>query len=256
MELNYKFYPNSGSKEDIYIILHGLFGSSKNWVTISKFLSSYGDVYSLDLRNHGDSPHAEEHSIAVMAKDLDEFIQKLNLKNVILFGHSMGGLVSMYYDFLHPATLKKLIIQDIAPRSYPFAYSKEIEAMKLPLSGLTNRSEIDSKLATVLSNDFIRQFLLMSLERNEDGSYHWKLNVDGLDRSRRLFEDNFTDMRLSRTDVLFLLGANSEYITKEDVELIARMYPNAKIKNIVGGGHYIHFTHQKEFLEVLAAELN
>ncbi|MCW7466975.1 alpha/beta fold hydrolase [Leptospira levettii] len=256
MKLNYKVYPFQNSdptKKSIgdIVILHGLFGSSKNWVTVAKFLSEFGQVYAVDQRNHGDSPHSDEHSIPLMANDLETFLHDLKIQNPILLGHSMGGLVAMYFDLMHPGALSRLIIQDISPRSYPFAYDNEIMSMSFPLSGFNSRTEIDAEMAKYVKDTFIRQFLQMSLERKEDGSYHWKLNVDGINHARRVFDDVFSFDKISQTRTLFLLGGNSEYIRESDLSIMDRFFQNNVKVKIEGGGHYIHFTHQKVFLEEL-----
>ncbi|TGL10189.1 alpha/beta fold hydrolase [Leptospira meyeri] len=261
MKLSYKLYPFQPSSEnqksvgDI-VILHGLFGSSKNWVTVAKYLSGFGSVYTVDARNHGESPHSNEHSIRLMSEDLDEFIKDHNIQNPILLGHSMGGLVAMYFDFTHPGFLKELIIQDIAPRSYPFAYDKEIQSMSFPLDLFKSRTEIDTEMAKYLPDTFIRQFLQMSLERMDSGEYRWKLNVQGLNEARRLFEDTFSDTQTSKTKALFLIGGISEYIDPKDLLVIESKFSNLQVKTILTGGHYIHFTHQKEYLEILGEEFS
>ncbi|MCW7468203.1 alpha/beta fold hydrolase [Leptospira kanakyensis] len=261
MKLSYKLYPfqqaTEGKKSvgDI-IILHGLFGSSKNWVTVAKTLSAFGSVYTLDQRNHGDSPHSDEHSIPLMADDLEEFLTDHKIQNPILLGHSMGGLVAMHFDFTHPGVLKELIIQDIAPRSYPFAYENEIQSMSFPLQGFSSRTDIDAEMTKYLPDTFIRQFLQMSLDRMDSGEYRWKLNVAGLNHARRVFESIFSESVSSVTKTLFLIGGKSEYITKDDLVLIEKKFPNLLMKIIPDGGHYIHFTHQKEYLQILGEEFS
>ncbi|MBM9545618.1 alpha/beta fold hydrolase [Leptospira sp. 201903074] len=261
MKLSFKYYPflkgseNQKSVGDI-IILHGLFGSSKNWVTVAKFLSAYGSVYTLDQRNHGDSPHSEDHSIKLMSEDLEEFLLDHQIQNPILLGHSMGGLVAMYFDFTHPGVLKELIIQDIAPRSYPFVYENEIASMSFPLVGFSSRTDIDLEMAKYLPDTFIRQFLQMSLERLDTGEYRWKLNVAGLNAARRVFDHPYPNQISSDTKTLFIIGGSSEYITDADQSLIRETFSHLTMVNIPGGGHYIHFTHQKEYLEILSKELS
>ncbi len=262
MKLKFKFNPiletegkNSREAQNL-IILHGLFGSSKNWVSISKLLSKSFNVYSLDLRNHGDSPHSEEHSISAMSEDLHEFITTSNLKNVTLLGHSMGGLVSMYYDLTHPGILKSLLIQDIAPKSYPFIYENEVNSMLVDVSSARSRAEVDELMKPFVPNDFIRMFLQMNLERDQNGKYFWKLNVKGIAKARKLFEDLFSDLLPSNTPSLFILGANSEYIKNEDELIIKHFFKNVKIDFITDGGHYIHFTHTEEFMRIIHTFIN
>ncbi|EKJ88433.1 pimeloyl-ACP methyl ester carboxylesterase [Leptospira meyeri] len=256
MKLSYKLYPFQASSENQksvgnIVILHGLFGSSKNWVTVAKFLSNFGSVYTVDQRNHGDSPHADEHSIRLMSEDMEEFLLDHQIKNPILLGHSMGGLVAMYFDFMHPGFLDALIVQDIAPRSYPFAYDQEIQSMSFPLQGFTSRTQIDMEMAKFLPDTFIRQFLQMSLERLDSGEYRWKLNVSGLNAARRIFDHPFPEKISSDTNAFFILGAASTYITDSDKILIQETFSHLTMKSILGGGHYIHYTHQAEYLEIL-----
>lgn len=269
MKLNFKFYPfksntpidagegkvsssnNKKSNIQNIIILHGLFGSSKNWVSISKELSGICDVYSLDLRNHGDSPHSTDHSIMSMAEDLAEFITEHKLENVAILGHSMGGLVSMYFDLTHPGLLDSIIIQDISPRNYPFVYSNEIESMSKDLSDCKSRNDVDALMKDLVPDPFIRQFLQMNLERSESGKYYWKLNVKVIGEARKLFLDVFSTLPPSNSRSLFVIGKESEYITDSDYQLIRNTYPKADLAFIEGGGHYIHYTHMTEFLKIV-----
>jgi len=257
LKLAYKFYPLDKEKQSLIevsrnlLILHGLFGSSKNWVTLSKALSSEFNVYSLDLRNHGDSPHSDVHTIEAMSSDIEEFISEHNLQNLSLLGHSMGGLVAMYFDLTHPKLLESLVIQDISPRSYPFTYDNEIESMQIDLTNCNSRSEIDLLMKEKLPDTFIRQFLQMNLDRTEDGKYFWKLNVEGINHSRRMFSDSFQNLKPSETKTLFVLGGDSEYINSKDHEIILALFPLAKFQTIPGGGHYIHYTHAKEFTPMI-----
>ncbi|WP_020198580.1 alpha/beta fold hydrolase [Leptospira interrogans] len=266
------------------IVLHGLFGSSKNWLSVGDFLSQYADVYLLDLRNHGDSPHSSEHSIASMVEDIEVWVtkQKLEkpvilghssehsiasmvedievwvtkqkLEKPVILGHSMGGLVSMGFALKNPNILSLLFIEDIAPRNYPFHYESELLCLRTDVSSFKSRQEIDSALTKILPNAFIRNFLEMNLERLENnGGYRWKLNVEGVANSPRLFQDFFDKYTnypyTGRT--YFITGGVSEYFHKEDIEIARNFFPNSKFYLIPGGDHYIHFTKSFEFKKIL-----
>ena len=92
-KLNFK---QLGEGEPI-IILHGLYGSSDNWVSIARELMTDFHVYLPDLRNHGASPHLPEHNYLVMADDLLEFMNEHNLTKSTILGHSMGGTFLVKY---------------------------------------------------------------------------------------------------------------------------------------------------------------
>ena len=90
------FYRKVGNGMPI-IILHGLFGMSDNWISIAKRLAVSYEVFILDLRNHGQSPHSFEFNYEVMTEDLLEFIKTNGLVSPVIMGHSMGGKVAMQF---------------------------------------------------------------------------------------------------------------------------------------------------------------
>ena len=76
MQLNYRQYSDSGKP---LLILHGLFGSLGNWGWHSKQLAEQYAVYGVDLRNHGESPHADELDYASMADDVMQLMTSLGI---------------------------------------------------------------------------------------------------------------------------------------------------------------------------------
>ena len=103
MELNYK---KLGEEGENLIVLHGLFGSLDNWMTLGKELSEDFQVWLVDNRNHGQSPHSDEFDYPVMAEDLKEFIELHQIKDPIIIGHSMGGKVAMHFASYTPKCFK------------------------------------------------------------------------------------------------------------------------------------------------------
>ena len=106
MKLHYKKF---GEGEPLFI-LHGLFGSSDNWMTIAKQLAQSYEVILVDLRNHGESPHSDQWNYPVMAQDIYQLAQLLGYKNINLIGHSMGGKIGMTIAGNYPGLLKKRLI--------------------------------------------------------------------------------------------------------------------------------------------------
>ncbi|HHH53247.1 MAG TPA: alpha/beta fold hydrolase, partial [Bacteroidetes bacterium] len=72
MDLNFKM---AGKGEPV-IILHGVFGMLDNWQIVAKKLSEKYWVITLDLRNHGKSPHSDIFNYEVMTDDIVEFMEK------------------------------------------------------------------------------------------------------------------------------------------------------------------------------------
>ena len=101
------FYRKFGEGPPL-VILHGLYGSSDNWVSIAKKIGDSFTVYLPDQRNHGQSPHSDTHDYNSMRDDLFEMVSELRIKKFFLAGHSMGGKTAiafaakwpeMIYDF-------------------------------------------------------------------------------------------------------------------------------------------------------------
>ncbi|MEM6298732.1 MAG: alpha/beta fold hydrolase, partial [Bacteroidota bacterium] len=115
MQLHYKKLGDTGKP---LLILHGLLGSLDNWMSLGKQWSETYQVYLIDQRNHGRSPHADTHSYEAMAGDLLEFIETHNLRDVNLLGHSMGGKTVMEFVTKQADLIEKLIVVDIAPVQY------------------------------------------------------------------------------------------------------------------------------------------
>lgn len=229
------------------LILHGLFGSSKNWVSNGKVLTQYRKVYLLDLRNHGDSPHSDSHSLPEMVEDLREFVETLDEKPDLL-GHSMGGMVSSLHTLQYPELTRGLVVVDIAPRTYPVRFGAEFEALEMDVSRAGSRQEIDGRMSELLPDPFLRQFLQMNLEKTDTG-YRWKIHVDALKRGREASLEFPNSPAEARNPALFILGEQSEYVLESDSALIRSRFPNVEIVTIPGGGHYLHYFQAETFLE-------
>uniref|UniRef100_A0A1I8JSG0 sn-1-specific diacylglycerol lipase ABHD11 n=1 Tax=Macrostomum lignano TaxID=282301 RepID=A0A1I8JSG0_9PLAT len=101
------------------LVLHGLFGMARNWRSVAKALArNHSPIICADLRNHGDSPHHQDMSVAAMVGDVRQFIeQQLDATPVHLLGHSLGGKVAMRTALLHPQLVRSLIVVDASRRS-------------------------------------------------------------------------------------------------------------------------------------------
>lgn len=98
VDLSHKIHgpsPTPGG-EAIYV-LHGLLGSQRNWRSMCGKIAAHTNkpVIAVDARNHGDSPHSDDHDYISLAADVSRLISKLSTKNNVVMGHSMGGRTGM-----------------------------------------------------------------------------------------------------------------------------------------------------------------
>ena len=228
------------------LIVHGLFGSGRNWGVIARRLAETRPVIAVDMRNHGDSPRFPTQGYADMAGDLAEVIAAHGGRADVL-GHSMGGKAAMVLALTHPERVRRLIVADIAPTAYGHSQSHHIAAMRaLDLTGLRARSEADRRLAETVPDAALRAFFLQSLDLKSDPP-RWKLNLDVLEAEmpRIVGWPEIT----GRYDgpALFLSGALSDYVRPEHRATISALFPRARLARIPGAGHWLHADKPREF---------
>jgi esterase len=222
------------------VILHGLFGSSQNWVGMGRKLSSLGTVYAVDLRNHGDSPHTPSHSLADCVQDLVDWAQARGLQSLRLIGHSMGGLVAMAFAIAHAELAEGVATIDIAPRPYPPEHGKELLALKTDISACRTRADVDQLLLPIVPDTPTRQFLLTNAVRDGQG-FAWRLNVSVLEKSS-LSSDWGRVTGTFEKEALLVAGGKSSYVRAADHAVMRRFFPRARIETIAEADHWPHVT--------------
>ena len=236
------------------IILHGLFGSSDNWLSIAKVLANDYRVILPDARNHGQSPFSPEHNYTVMSEDLMELITSLNLQHPLIIGHSMGGKTLMKFLSLYPGIVGKAVIADISPRYYTKHHDHILTGLaSIPIQTLESRQLADQLLAEKIQNVSERQFLLKNLYRDENGQFHWRINLDVLTKEIENIGEGLAEPIQIETPTLFLHGGASNYLTERDQPLIASIFKNYQIQTIDGAGHWLHAEKPQEFIQDVIA---
>ncbi|KAI9469798.1 MAG: Alpha/Beta hydrolase protein [Benjaminiella poitrasii] len=246
------------------IIHHGLFGSKQNWKSLAKNLSANCncEVYVVDARNHGDSPHNEIHTYNAMAKDLIQFIGDHKIKHPILMGHSMGGKVVMNVALHQPGLLSKLIVVDIAPVYHKLSreYDHHIEAMReIQARQLTKQKEADKILQKFEPDLIVRQFLLTNLKKDRaTGVYQFRIPFDILGRSLNHMGEFSNNQQQYTGPTLFITGGASPFRKPfvNQSEIIKQQFPNSHIMTIEGAGHWVHTEKPQEFLGFVTVFIN
>lgn len=241
-----------GDGDKALIILHGLLGSSANWQSLAKRFSQHRTVYTLDMRNHGQSPWSDKMDYQAMANDVAEFIAPLKHQHISLLGHSMGGKAAMQLALNQPEVIDALIIADIAPVAYSHDYQQLIKALlAIDLDTLEKRAQADDALKASIADAGIRAFLLHNLAfKQNNKQWSWRPNLKALLASRASitgFDENESKQFDKAT--LFIHGAQSDYVSKDNHAVIARLFPQVKYNKLSKAGHWLHAEQPKAFLE-------
>jgi len=250
MILNYRKF---GSGHPL-IILHGLYGSGDNWLSIGKALSGICEVFLIDLRNHGSSPHDDLNDYEVMMDDLKMFYEQQEIQSAIILGHSMGGKVAMRFAIEYQAMVSKLIIADVSPGSYVSeGINDHVQGHKKIISAMMNvdfsltegLADVEKQLSEHLKDERLRKFLLKNLRKNDHHFYEWKINLPVLMNNLHyiaggLDPDLLKNSKINSFPVLFIRGENSDYIGERDKVLIKNIFPLANMLTLKNAGHWLH----------------
>jgi pimeloyl-ACP methyl ester carboxylesterase len=244
------YYQQIGEGQPL-VIIHGLFGSSDNWRSMARYFSRFYQVVSLDLRNHGLSPHSDYQDFAAMAEDVYELCQRLELDKVHVLGHSLGGKVAMQFASSYPELVAKLVVVDISPKQYFSEHTPLMDAMmSLDLAQFDSRSEADKALSAKISDKTVRQFLLMNLQA-DNGELKWRINLPALKANYQHLMAAVCENTELHMPSLFVYGELSEYVTAEDQKLIRQRFTQAKFKSIDKAGHWVHAEKPQQFKQVV-----
>lgn len=239
-------------------ILHGLFGSGRNWQSIAQQLAVRHRVVAFDLRNHGASPWADGMSYGEMVDDLRASLHARGIERAALLGHSMGGKVAMLAALLHPAEVDRLVVIDIAPAPNPPTLLAYVRAMRAAdLRGVTRRGEVDAQLIGAVPDAAERAFLLQNLVV-ADGGAPWRLNLEAIEREfpRIVSFPDLPSGTAFHGPTLFVAGARSNYIQAEHEPVIRGLFPRARIERIDGAGHWVHAEQPLAFLRAIGPFLS
>jgi len=251
MELNYKHF---GQGEPI-IILHGLFGMLDNWLSIGRKLADKFEVYLIDQRNHGKSPHSDKHNYLLMARDLLDFLQEQNIYSAHILGHSMGGKTALQFATLYPGYVKSLIIADIFPKEYKRItddHQQVFEAINsLKNCQFNDRKKAELALATIVTNQRILQFLYKNLTLNHHGCICWKFNAPILTTEYMNLMADIEYSAIVNSNTLFIKGADSDYINPNEFESVKKYFPNSSLEVMPDCGHWLHADNPEMFIFII-----
>lgn len=237
-------------------LLHGLFGAGANLGAVARRLAERHRVISLDLRNHGASPHGPEMSYPAMAGDVLETLDALGAGRAALVGHSMGGKAAMTAALLRPGTVERLVVADIAPVRYPPAFRSYAEAMAaIPLAPGLTRARADAALAEAVPDKGVRAFLLQNLRFGDRPS--WRIGLGHIAAALPGIEGwDAPPGTVYPGPALFLSGARSDYVQPEHRPAIRALFPQARFAALRDAGHWLHADQPDAFAAVVGAFLD
>ena len=260
------FFRELGQGDENLIIIHGLYGSSDNWLSVARLLEDKFRIFLVDQRNHGQSPHCDEMDYTLMADDIKEFMQQQKLSKATIMGHSMGGKTAMLFALKNPLLVDKLVVLDIAPKHYSkhtnFAritgdHRAIVDALlSINPAEHSSRSSVGKALKQSVPNSTVRSFLLKNITRDSDKKLSWKLNIQAISDSLDKIMDGVSEFDAAdefpeHGTVVVIRGSNSPYVQDADIQQIRKYFPSAQLADIPDAGHWLHADQPDLFIKTL-----
>ncbi|MBC3764340.1 alpha/beta fold hydrolase [Neptunicella marina] len=248
--MNFLNYKITGSGQSL-VLIHGLFGSLENLGMIARELQDKYQIISIDLPDHGQSFRTENFSYDTYASAVMQTLDHIGIQRTTILGHSMGGKVAMNIALTQPDLIEKLIIADIAPVKYGSHHTKVFAGLNaVNLQHINNRNEADQMMQTHIKELGVRQFLLKSLY-TDNGTFAWRFNLPLLQRDYDRISAEIDADQPFTGDVLFIKGANSDYIRAEYRSAIEKLFPNARAQIMQDCGHWLHAEKPQQFSRIV-----
>lgn len=243
--------------------LHGLFGQGRNWSTIAKALAGPDGTGArctlVDLPDHGRSPWSAQFSYMAYAVSVASTLRAIDPGPWVVVGHSLGGKVAMVLALTDPALVSRLVVVDIAPKSYGnlTRFTRYMQEMKrLPLDELRDRADAEARFEE--PDPGVKAFLLQNLRR-EGSSWRWQANLDlFVADAARGQESAIADFPIAPAavepyagPVLWIAGGESRYIKEGDGPTMRALFPRVRQLTVKGASHWVHSEAPQVVIEAL-----
>ncbi|XP_015926414.1 sn-1-specific diacylglycerol lipase ABHD11-like [Parasteatoda tepidariorum] len=256
------------------ILLHGMFGGSSSWNRIKCELSNRTrrKVFSVDLRNHGESEYSDEFTLQHLTSDLLQFMRDQNIPRAILIGHSVAGRACIQLALLKPEMVEQLVVEDIS-------ISDVSDSKRIALKNLiSNMQKVVSQLPVYMSlndaHNMIQRLMqkhmvhfaangetsalekaLLFKKNSSTGAFEFCFNVNVLLKSLdsiHLLRNDLSGDPVYLDKALFLSGQHSVIPLDEDRDLILKHFPRAQFAVVNKGYHCTHAESPTEFVRIVS----
>jgi len=214
-------------------------------------------VFAPDLRGHGDSAWADPQTylFETHAEDLHALLEKLDLNDVVLIGHSMGGMISLLHTATHPGRIGRLVIVDSIMLMPMDRVTKMREFSARPGKSYGTQDELVARYrlepaeSQLAAPEVIHRMAVHS--GRKDGEGRWQHKAD-----RRVYA-NFQQIagvplwEKIKVPALVITGERSTRFTPEVMANIQARAPQVQMKKVPASDHHIMLENPQGFVDVV-----
>jgi len=235
---------------DAIVLLHGFPFDRSIWRFIHPQLEQEARIISPDLRGHGKSPLVlEPYSIADIADDVVQLLNRLDITRAVIAGHSMGGYVALEFARNYPDRMAGLAL--IASHTYPDAPEKRVTRFEQAERVLTEPLlKVFSEMPTILTNvpwveEEVRQAILRSSPQG----------ISGALRAMAERFDTLSILSSMTVPAVIIAGLQDKLISQERFRCMSHAMPKPWLVEIQNCGHLPMLEQPKATSDALRALL-
>lgn len=229
------------------VLLHGLGGSSKSWERQFEALSDHRRVIAWDCPGYGDSGDfgGRDPTCHAFAKLLLATLDKCDVDDFDLLGHSMGGAIAPWAARLAPMRVGRLVLSATKVAfgaDNPVGYDKRLAERRQMDDGAFGRARANGMVGEA-SPVFERVAAIAS-----------EIRLSGYESAIALLKqaDNRAILPTVEQPTLVIAGANDKIADNSAVQAVADAVPNSRLTTIADAAHAAYLEQPAKYNETLA----
>ena len=247
-----------GAARRSILFLHGGGLTAHTWDLVCLALRPRFRCYALDLRGHGDSEWSPnmQYGLNAYAHDVERVAKALELRDFVMFGMSLGGLISLAYAGQHAARLRLLVVVDVGPTVHPEG-ARKIRDFMLESGELDSVEDFVSRASHFNPRrdpELLKRSLMHNLRQVPNGKSTWKYDRrhreqrdhPAADRRR---QELWNDVAKITCPTLIVRGEKSDVFTTDDAIALSTALPNGRWVEVAGAGHTVQGDNPRGLLE-------
>ena len=238
--LHYLDWGNTGAMP--VVLLHGICGQAHYWDFFAAAMRDDYHILAIDQRGHGDSEWAQSYKPADYVLDLDDFTAKLGIRDLVLIGHSMGGMNALLYAARRPDQVAKLVIIDIGPEIGVSGIERILSQWNTVPQAFESLEEAARYMKQVeprYSDAFVQHELKYGLRRDEQGRFVPKYDKALQNTELRSPELLWGYLEQTVCATLVLHGSESDILLPDVARRMGDVLPFGSVVEIDRAGHSI-----------------
>lgn len=219
------YYEEHGQGNTIIFIHGSLSTGSETFRKQIPYFSRFYKCICLDLKCHGMSRSDSEWTSPILADDIAEFMNKMNIRSAHLIGHSMGGDIAMYCAVKYPEKVSSVVLisDGVAVNEPVISYLETLHPDKINTSKYAKFISKMENLYGYKWKDFVKQTI------HNCSTYP-------------TFSDD--ELKSVNAPLLLIRGGKDSMVLDSEIKRLQKMIPNTEYRLIENGDHFLHIRNE------------